>query len=114
MQMTALRAATGITFGYNLGQSFVWLAHPRFNVLLETVFNRSQQVQSTSDGAEDYRMDERFFCLARAFAGTAHFEKRLNSLPRRSGWTQQILEPRARVELAACRLRKDPTLRMLL
>ena len=32
------------TFGYNLGQSFVWLAYPRFNVLLETVFNRSQQV----------------------------------------------------------------------
>ena len=32
------------TFGYNFGQSFVWLAHPRFNVLLETVFNRSQQV----------------------------------------------------------------------
>jgi len=61
MQMTALRAATGTTFGYNLGQSFVWPAHPRFNVLLETVFNRSQQVQSTSDGAEDYRMDERSF-----------------------------------------------------
>jgi hypothetical protein len=35
---------TAATFGYNLGQSFVWLAHPRFNVLLETVFNRSQQV----------------------------------------------------------------------
>ena len=35
---------TGTTFGYNFGQSFVWLAHPRFNVLLETVFNRSQQV----------------------------------------------------------------------
>jgi hypothetical protein len=35
---------TGTTFGYNLGQSFVWLARPRFNVLLETVFNRSQQV----------------------------------------------------------------------
>jgi hypothetical protein len=35
----------------------------------------------------------------------APFEKGLNSLPRRSGWTQQILEPRARVELAACRLR---------
>jgi hypothetical protein len=35
---------TGTTFGYNLGQSFVWLAHPRFNVLMETVFNRSQQV----------------------------------------------------------------------
>ena len=37
-------AETATTFGYNLGQSFVWLAHPRFNVLLETVFNRSQQV----------------------------------------------------------------------
>jgi hypothetical protein len=35
---------TGTTFGYNFGQSFVWLAHPRFNVLLEIVFNRSQQV----------------------------------------------------------------------
>ena len=35
---------TGTAFGYNFGQSFVWLAHPRFNVLLETVFNRSQQV----------------------------------------------------------------------
>jgi hypothetical protein len=35
---------TGTTFGYNFGQSFVWLAKPRFNVLLETVFNRSQQV----------------------------------------------------------------------
>jgi hypothetical protein len=35
---------TGATFGYNFGQSFVWLAKPRFNVLLETVFNRSQQV----------------------------------------------------------------------
>ena len=35
---------TGTTFGYNFGQSVVWLAHPRFNVLLETLFNRSQQV----------------------------------------------------------------------
>ena len=32
------------TFGYNLGQSFVWLAHPRFNVLLETVFYRNEDV----------------------------------------------------------------------
>jgi hypothetical protein len=30
--------------GYNLGQSFIWLAHPRFNVLLETVFSASQDV----------------------------------------------------------------------
>ena len=35
---------TGTSFGYNFGQSIVWLAHTRFNVLLETVFNRSQQV----------------------------------------------------------------------
>lgn len=25
--------------GYNLGQSFIWLATPRFNVMLETVYN---------------------------------------------------------------------------
>ncbi|MBZ5571733.1 MAG: transporter [Acidobacteriia bacterium] len=30
--------------GYNLGQSFIWLAAPRFNVMLETVFNRAQSV----------------------------------------------------------------------
>ncbi len=30
--------------GYNLGQSFVWLAHPRFNVLLETVWHSMDSV----------------------------------------------------------------------
>ncbi len=30
--------------GYNLGQSFIWLVHARFNVMLETVFARSQEV----------------------------------------------------------------------
>jgi hypothetical protein len=30
--------------GYNLGQSFIWLAHPRFNAMLETVFAASQSV----------------------------------------------------------------------
>ena len=30
--------------GYNLGQSFIWLAKPRFNVMLETVFASSQAV----------------------------------------------------------------------
>jgi len=68
---------------------------------------------------------ERFIALSSPLAkngpallSIAPFEKGLNSLPRRSGWTQQILEPRARVELAACRLRiafnpnepKPPTL----
>ena len=30
--------------GYNLGQSFIWLTNPRFNVMLETVFTSSQFV----------------------------------------------------------------------
>jgi len=32
------------TSGYNFGQSFIWLANPRFNVMLETVYARSQTV----------------------------------------------------------------------
>lgn len=32
------------TYGYNLGQSMVWTMHPRFNVFVETVFNRSESV----------------------------------------------------------------------
>lgn len=34
------------TFGYNLGQSFVWLVHPRVNLMLETVWNSSENVVS--------------------------------------------------------------------
>jgi hypothetical protein len=30
--------------GYNLGQSFVWLARPRFNMLLETIWSSGQAV----------------------------------------------------------------------
>ena len=30
--------------GYNFGQSFIWLARPRFNVMLETVYSASQAV----------------------------------------------------------------------
>jgi hypothetical protein len=33
------------TTAWNLGQSVVWLAHPRFNVLLETVWVRAQIVE---------------------------------------------------------------------
>ena len=36
--------ARAATFGYNLGQSFIWLVHPRFNFLLETVFYRNEEV----------------------------------------------------------------------
>ena len=38
------RAATA---GYNFGQSFIWLTNARFNVMLETVFARSQTVVSS-------------------------------------------------------------------
>jgi hypothetical protein len=34
--------------GYNLGQSFIWLVHARFNVMLETVFARSQTVVASN------------------------------------------------------------------
>jgi hypothetical protein len=32
------------TVGYNLGQSFIWLANPRFNVMLETVYNDNEGI----------------------------------------------------------------------
>ena len=32
------------TAAYNLGQSFIWLAHPRVNLMLETVFASGQDV----------------------------------------------------------------------
>jgi Putative MetA-pathway of phenol degradation len=32
------------TYDYNLGQSFIWLAAPTFNVLLETVYNSFEDV----------------------------------------------------------------------
>lgn len=31
-------------WGYNAGQSFIWLAHPRFNIMLETYFASAQSV----------------------------------------------------------------------
>ena len=30
--------------GYNLGQSFIWLVHPRVNLMLETVYGTAQSV----------------------------------------------------------------------
>jgi hypothetical protein len=32
------------TYGYNLGQSFIWRIHPRFNAMLETVWAGSEAV----------------------------------------------------------------------
>src|SRR6185295_8865970 len=31
---------------FNLGQSFIWLARERFNVMLETIFNRYESIES--------------------------------------------------------------------
>jgi hypothetical protein len=39
-----LSGAESKTWGYNLGQSFVWLAKPRCNFLLETVWNSAETV----------------------------------------------------------------------
>jgi hypothetical protein len=32
------------TVGFNLGQSLIWMAHPRFNVMMETVYASAQSV----------------------------------------------------------------------
>ena len=39
---------TGFSSGYSLGQSVVWLAHPRFNVLCETMWNSMGTVTGPS------------------------------------------------------------------
>ncbi len=41
--------------GYNLGQSFIWLANPRFNVMVETVYNDFASV--TAPGKTDRSKD---------------------------------------------------------
>lgn len=35
------------TYAYNLGQSTIWTIRPRFNALVETVFNRNESVVAT-------------------------------------------------------------------
>jgi len=45
-EVTSIRRAG--TAGYNFGQSFIWLARSRFNVMLETVFVRSQVVVASN------------------------------------------------------------------
>lgn len=41
--------------GYNLGQSFIWLAKPRFNVMLETVYAEMQSV--VANGKTEWERD---------------------------------------------------------
>jgi hypothetical protein len=42
----AVNGQTAATYGYNAGQSAIWTVKPRFNVLVETVFNSSESVLS--------------------------------------------------------------------
>ena len=37
------------TYGFNLGQSFIWTLHPRVNLMLETVFNSDEDVLARDD-----------------------------------------------------------------
>lgn len=44
------------TLGHNLGQSIIWLAHPRFNVLIEAVWFRQETVTAANsrERRDDY------------------------------------------------------------
>ncbi|HEV8523090.1 MAG TPA: hypothetical protein VGQ71_01215 [Terriglobales bacterium] len=44
------------THGYNLGQSFIWLAHSRFNVMFETVWNGSEAVAGQGQTARGHSL----------------------------------------------------------
>ncbi|HKP87616.1 MAG TPA: transporter [Blastocatellia bacterium] len=44
------------TMGYNLGESFIWLATPTFNVMLETVWNRVETVVGPNLKERDYSL----------------------------------------------------------
>jgi len=67
---------TGTSFGYNFGQSVVWLTRPRFNVLLETVFNRRQQVIAPK--ATEWTSD---FLLIPGIRWAYNFKSRLQIVP---------------------------------
>jgi hypothetical protein len=38
-----------MTYGYNIGQSFIWMLNPRVNLMLETVFSSDEDVLAPSD-----------------------------------------------------------------
>ncbi len=64
------------TAGYNLGTSFVWLAHPRFNVMLETVFDSSESVV-----APDVTQRENSLLLSPGFRWAHNFKNGLQIVP---------------------------------
>ena len=44
------------TYGYNLGQSFIWRVHPRFNGMLETVWASSESVVAPGRTARQHSL----------------------------------------------------------
>jgi hypothetical protein len=64
------------TAGYNLGTSFVWLAHPRFNAMLETVFDSSESVV-----APDTTVRENSLLLSPGFRWAHNFKNGLQIVP---------------------------------
>lgn len=44
------------TYGYNLGQSFIWRIHPRFNGMLETVWTGSEVVVAPGQTARQHTL----------------------------------------------------------
>ena len=44
------------TYGYNLGQSFIWRVHPRFNAMLETVWTGSDVVVAPGRTARQHSL----------------------------------------------------------
>jgi len=64
------------TAGYNLGQSFVWLAHPRFNAMLELVFDSSETVV-----APDRTLRENSLLLSPGFRWAHNLKSGLQIVP---------------------------------
>ena len=48
--------ARAATHGYNLGQSFIWRIHPRFNAMLETVWTGSESVVASQRTARSHSL----------------------------------------------------------
>ncbi|MGH9557248.1 MAG: hypothetical protein ACRD2Y_15635 [Terriglobales bacterium] len=64
------------TAGYNLGTSFVWLAHPRFNTMLELVFDSSEGVV-----APDTTVRENSLLLSPGFRWAHNLKSGLQIVP---------------------------------
>src|SRR5262249_44056560 len=62
--------------GYNLGQSVIWLVHPRFNPMLETVYSSSEVVTGTNKTGMT-----RYFYLNPGFRWSHNFKSGLQIVP---------------------------------